>query len=477
MKLAIFGIGGYYKENKKRLFSIMESTDEISFFVDNRTREEDVFEGKPLYPPEHSIMLDFDMMLIMSIDHFASMKAQINGMGICEQKIYPFWKFVAKKSRGEMHLYKKSNVWPTGKRILIIVPELDYHGAPIAALSAERILSANGYDVCIAAPKGNPLFIKEIVGNGITVLVIPSLPYVEKEELYWIRMYDAVVVNTFPMILAAFRIAVHKPVLWWIHEGSEKYTNVYGNTLHLFSEDMVGQWEKNNISTYAVSEIARRNFMACYPDMNIGIMSYGIPDAASASATMQSSGKMVFAIIGNIYPLKGQSLFLQAIREMEERERAHAQFWIIGHMANSEYGREIRKQAASIPEVKIMGVLTRAEMALAYPKIHVVVCPSLEDALPLVVVEGMMYGKVCIVSDAVGQAKIIKDKENGLVCQAGNWHSLLNKMQWILTHQHLLEPIGKASRMLYDNYFSMEKFGERIEKEILDICRFTTFSK
>lgn len=475
MKLAIYGIGGYYRENKERLLSTMESLDEISFFVDSKACEEEVFEGKPLCPPAHAVKFDFDLMLIMSVEHFSSMRNQVKMLGICEEKIYPFGKFVAEKNHGKMRLYKKSNVWPTGKRVLIIVPELDYHGAPIAALFLESVLSSKGYDVCIAAPRGNPLFVSEMVRKGATVLILPSLPYIGNEELYWIRMYDVVIVNTFPMVLAALRISVCKPVFWWIHEGSEKHTNIYKNTLEIFSNDMNGQWTKGNIKVCAVSEIAKRNFVACYPGMNIDIMPYGIPDSGKISTCINLSGKIVFAVIGNVYPLKGQKLFLQAIREMKKEYRLQAEFWLIGNMGANEYCDEIRRLADGIPEMRIMGVLTRSEIALAYSKIHIVVCPSLEDALPVVVTEGMMHGKVCLVSNAVGQAKILTDGENGLVCQVGDPHSLSNKMVWVLTHKDLLEDIGNKSRKIYEDYFSIEKFWKSVEGKILDVeKRFTS---
>ena len=128
---------------------------------------------------------------------------------------------------------------------------------------------------------------------------------------------------------------------------------------------------------------------------------------------------------------------------------------------------EIKRAAAQIPEVKILGQLSRAKMEDVFRSIDVVICPSVEDPLPIVITEGWMHSKVCIMSDATGQVDMTEDGINGLICKAGDAQSLADKMTWVLQNQDKLDEIRKKGRETYERYFSMESFGERLEQALL----------
>lgn len=113
-----------------------------------------------------------------------------------------------------------------------------------------------------------------------------------------------------------------------------------------------------------------------------------------------------------------------------------------------------------------MGGLSRSEIHERYGEIDVVVCPSREETASIVVTEGMMYGKVCIVSEVAGMAAYIEDGENGIICESENHVNLCDKMKWVIKNRKNLQTMGKRARETYEKYFSMESFGERLEKEL-----------
>ena len=116
----------------------------------------------------------------------------------------------------------------------------------------------------------------------------------------------------------------------------------------------------------------------------------------------------------------------------------------------------------------MLGLLTREEIYGIFPHIDVVVCASREDSLPIVMTEGMMFGKVCITTDATGTADFIRDGENGFVVPAGDDQALKEKMEWILYHRDRLADIGRNARKTYEQYFSMDVFGANLEKALLE---------
>ena len=112
-----------------------------------------------------------------------------------------------------------------------------------------------------------------------------------------------------------------------------------------------------------------------------------------------------------------------------------------------------------------------------------VVCPSREDPLPIVMTEAMMYRKPCIASDSTGTADYIKDGINGFVCKTEDSEDLCEKMRYFIHHQEKIEIMGKEARKVYEEYFTMDKFADRLcnqmqktidmfnEKKMEELCR------
>ena len=177
---------------------------------------------------------------------------------------------------------------------------------------------------------------------------------------------------------------------------------------------------------------------------------------------------LIFAVIGAVCPNKAQDIFIQAVKLLSPEERGNVEFWIVGNTGSDIYGNQIKESASKDALIKMTGQLTRSEMHRLYAKIDVVVCPSLEDSLPIVVTEGMMYGKACIVSEGTGAADYISDGENGFICKKNETTSLCEKMRWIIKNKERLHIIGEKARETYEKFFTMESFGERLESAIQD---------
>ena len=60
----------------------------------------------------------------------------------------------------------------------------------------------------------------------------------------------------------------------------------------------------------------------------------------------------------------------------------------------------------------------------------------------------------------------IEDEVNGLVCQAGNAQSLYQKMKWVTDNPVKCDGIRKNARSTYEQFFTLEKFGQRFQEVI-----------
>ena len=79
-----------------------------------------------------------------------------------------------------------------------------------------------------------------------------------------------------------------------------------------------------------------------------------------------------------------------------------------------------------------------------------------------------MYGKICIVSEATGTADYIKHGKNGLICKAGDPEDLCEKMRWVIGNRENLQEMGNAARQVYEKYFTMDRFGDQLEKALTE---------
>ena len=91
-----------------------------------------------------------------------------------------------------------------------------------------------------------------------------------------------------------------------------------------------------------------------------------------------------------------------------------------------------------------------------YQHIDVLLCPSRDDPMPIVVTQAMMHAKPCIISENVGQSEYIKQGENGFTFRNEKTDELAECMVWTLEHRPELRVIGERTREIYETEFSKD---------------------
>ncbi len=465
MKVIVFGIGTYYREQKEKL-NILDDIEIVAFADNNASLWNERIDEIIIISPNLIPYLEYDKILIMSI-HVCAICEQLLALGVVWNRIITWEQFCAESVQGKRNLFSiKSPMDYSQKSILIISTDLGYNGGTFAAVYAALALEQSGISVILAAPKGDKKLIKEIMERKIDVVVWPSLPYVFDIDREWILQFDAVMVNTFQMVECAYQISKICPTIWWIHEPLEMYAFAmmkYPNCKKIV--------QQKNLDIYAVSKIAQRNYNKSFGfDRCEKILTLGIPDKAiDVKKQRIQDKKIVFAIIGSVCSLKAQDIFLQAVSMLSHRE--NLVFWIIGRMYDNEYCQRIRNIAEDIKSVKVWGELTKAQMGSLFPEIDVLVCASKEETLSITVIEAMMYRKICIVTDTTGIAEYMKDKRNGFVISCNNANALKEKIEWIMNNKDELEKIRIHARNTYEKYFNMDVFGANLKNALKDIGR------
>lgn len=461
MRFVIFGIGQFFKNRKEQLYQLCEGA-EIVCFIDNNAIEDMVFEGRKVLKPFRLKDAEYDKILLMSKSD-VEMKAQLIALGYSEETIWTWKQFLCEMAHGKYEFFCGNDMNSRKERsVLIVSTDLGYNGGSIAAVYAAKALS-DRYEVLLAAPKGDTKFISEMKEYGINILLCPAIPYLGKEEIYLIKKFDMILVNVFQMLPVVSQVSNLRPTLWWIHEPSDMYKDTLD---HFYSFKNRNSFRKVNIK--AVSNVPKENFNTYFPNRIRNTLAYGIPDKFVENVNHRAKNRFVFAVIGGVVPRKAQDVFIKAIDliHKEIQTRGNIEYWMIGGMAENAYCNRIQEMSKKNEQIKWKGKLTREEMEKAYQEIDVVVCPSYEDPLPIVMTEGMMYEKVCIASDVIGTVDYIRNQENGLIFKTGNEADLADKMKWVIEHSDKLKEIGKNARKTYEEYFTMSRFGERLEAAI-----------
>lgn len=392
------------------------------------------------------------------------MREQLLELGIPAEKISFFGEYRARKVRGTFQLPARVKDGRTS--VLLLSDEMKYDGASVVLTFAARALKQRGYQVTISAPYIHPDMEMELRAEGIACVCCPTIPYLSAVEETWMAQYDILLVNVFSNIRVACTMRHVMPVLWWMHDAGEPYAKNYPSMRYQFrAYDF--EREMDGIRIMAVSRLAASFFSRNYPHVPIGIMPYGIPDTWDWGSTM--GGRPVFALIGYCDANKGQREFLDAVRLMKE-QHADAEFWLIGAQSASTYGREVAQRAQALSCVECKGVLTRSEMEAAYRQIDVIVCASHEEMLSTVCVEGLMHAKVCLTVRNNGLVSYLADGVNAFVCEDNQPGHLASAMERVLAAKQQWQSIGACGRKVYERHFSIEKFGERLERE-LDHCK------
>ena len=111
------------------------------------------------------------------------------------------------------------------------------------------------------------------------------------------------------------------------------------------------------------------------------------------------------------------------------------------------------------------GTVDRDRIKQILKNADVMICPSREDPMPTVAAEAMMHSIPCILSDAAGTAEYVRDGVDGFIFPNGDIRALSAGIQWCIDHSQKLSEMGIRARKIYEKYFSMKVF----EEKLLDI--------
>jgi glycosyltransferase involved in cell wall biosynthesis len=173
---------------------------------------------------------------------------------------------------------------------------------------------------------------------------------------------------------------------------------------------------------------ARKNYFVSQDNIDLTIEQIGedIPNAAivrnpykvlHTAIVPWTSTEQGFklACVGRIHPTsKGQDLILEVMRQEKWRNRPIT----VTFYGTGDHEQILRKLAKlwNVQNVEFGGFLNGVEAI--WERHHALVLPSRYEGVPLVTLEAMLCGRVCIVTNIAGTKEFVEDNINGFAIKA-----------------------------------------------------------
>lgn len=453
MKAVIFGTGNLYEDFKAEFRNDIE----IIAFLDNDSKKHgEYIDGIQILSPENIKELEYDFVFTLSVYHL-EMRLQLEELGVEPAKIYNMYYLERILKPLETKSYGNQINNTDTKEILVISHALTSTGAQNVLFTALCVLKELGYYVTVFSRSDGPLK-EKLLEKGINVVINRDFNIEDDKIKYIIKKASLVIVNTIWLHEVVNKLSnIHPCILWWIHETTGmKYVK----------RELLLDFEKrSNISIYVISNTVKQLMYRHYNcNLDLNVLSCGICPQIEINRNCFSDKKVIFAIIGTLdSSVKGQDVFIRAVELLDEEYRRKAEFQLIGygHLKPIEMDR-----ISKLDCMKVIGGVDNSQIGKTYEKLDVVVSCSRVEALSVVIIEGSMYKRLVIASDAAGIAEYIDDGTTGFVFKSEDAKKLAEIIRWVIDNREGARVIAEEGYSIYYDNFRLSKFTDSFKRVI-----------
>ena len=328
-------------------------------------------------------------------------------------------------------------------KILFITHSYSLTGAPLAVFRTAIYFKKQGWDVTVVGFDNKEL-INDYTIHDIKVFHGKKYYFAQEGLAESLKVFNFIFVNT---VLAYkwIRILPNDAYLWRISEGQEIFSQ--------YKDPLLFETLKMSKNIYAVSDYTRKILQPL--NKKVKLLLYGIEEQSQFTSNQDIDNIIRYLIIGNYCKRKGQDIVLKAIPLLKAKGIQNFEFIFMGSGFSNKKDEKY---------IKFIGVKKDLEKYSIIQNCDILLCPSLDDPNPQVVMEGMMMHKPCIVSDQTGQKDIITHASNGWIVKAGDVSSLVKTILQIQSSgKDVLKSIGEKSYQLYKQFFTQNNYLEQVK--------------
>ena len=169
------------------------------------------------------------------------------------------------------------------------------------------------------------------------------------------------------------------------------------------------------------------------------------------------SAKYVILFVGRLIEVKGCEYLIRAMAKLVQNQ-ADALLIVVGSGPLEKQLVTIARQNGLESSVRFVGAVDHSLITEYFTLADIVVVPSIVDSsgfqegLPVVLLEGMSYGKAVIGTETKGILEVITDGSNGLIVKPQNAVELEQKIRMLIDDNELLQSISENARKSAELY-------------------------
>jgi glycosyltransferase involved in cell wall biosynthesis/protein-tyrosine-phosphatase len=168
---------------------------------------------------------------------------------------------------------------------------------------------------------------------------------------------------------------------------------------------------------------------------------------------------IVIGTAGRLSAVKGHDTFIRAVRQVLDQE-PHARFVIAGDGPLDDDLRSLAAQLGVDRACVFAGA--RGDINNLLAALDVFVLPSLNEGLPMAVLEAMAAGKPVVVSRVGGLPEVIQHGASGLLVPPGDAHALARACVDLARDREWASRIGAAGQRVVEEEFSHHRSGAAV---------------
>lgn len=198
------------------------------------------------------------------------------------------------------------------------------------------------------------------------------------------------------------------------------------------------------------------------PGERVEIVINGVPEPALPRRRTSANGVQKILFVGNLSERKGVSDLLHALAQ-PDFGTDHIQVSIAGGGDVESYRKKL--QALGLASfVRLEGWSDQSQVAHLMASADVLVLPSYDEGLPLVILEALANG-VAVLCSPVGEIPAsLTDGVNAVFVKPGDVKGIAAGLREILRDTELRETLERNGRALYEKHFSLARFFSSVAK-------------
>lgn len=254
--------------------------------------------------------------------------------------------------------------------------------------------------------------------------------------------------------IIAWSRALGLPVVLHLHAQMQRFYGRLPGPLQA-----VARWVFRLADAVIVIGPAARRFVVeelKVPAERVEVVINGVPAATEPRRASQADGVQRAMFLGNLGQLKGVDDLLQAL-SLPGFDRERLEVTIAGG-GDVEGYRAKARQLGIDGFVRLPGWCDQRQTATLLANTDVLILPSYDEVLPLVILEALANG-VAVICTEVGEIpSLLTDGVNALYVKPGDVDGIAGALQRVLGDGHLRETLEHNGHALYQQQFSLPKF-------------------